>query len=175
MFCLPYFGYLHTRQIISSRYVTYWPSTEPSIKRYTCINKQWNSGNRCIRSKISEYHLDLWSWLNSGQMRTPTGSRWRSNNYITRCHRRLESVGVWVAVPVGDKMPEWEPAPDSSIMAPNITPQGHNLVQTIPIMVHLCHNLVHLPPISLLQRGKTDRKFSPGKWPYTALPHVVIL
>ena len=23
---------------------------------------------------------------------TPTGSRWMSNNYITRCHRRLESV-----------------------------------------------------------------------------------
>ena len=25
-------------------------------------------------------------------MRTPTGSRWMSNNYITRCHRWLESV-----------------------------------------------------------------------------------
>ena len=39
-----------------------------------------------------EYHLDLWTWLNSVQMRTPTGSRWTSNNYITRCHRRLELV-----------------------------------------------------------------------------------
>ena len=26
-----------------------------------------------------------------------------------------------------------------------------------------CHNLVRLPPVSLLQRGKTDRKFPPGK------------
>ena len=34
----------------------------------------------------------------------------------------------------------------------------------IPIMVTLCHNLVRLPPISLLQRGKkTDQKFLPGK------------
>ena len=40
------------------QFVTYWTSTEPSIKRYTCIN------NRCIRSKISRYHLDLWtSWI----------------------------------------------------------------------------------------------------------------
>ena len=34
----------------------------------------------------------------------------------------------------------------------------------IPIMVTLCHNLVCLPLISLLQRGKkTDQKFLPGK------------
>ena len=72
--------------------VTYWPSTEPSINRWTCVNKQRNSGNRCILSKISEYHLDLWTWLNSVQMRTPTGSRWVSENYVTRYHRRLESV-----------------------------------------------------------------------------------
>ena len=43
-------------------------------------------------------------------MQTPTGSRWVSNNYITRCHRRFELVGVRVAVPVGDKMPAWESA-----------------------------------------------------------------
>ena len=38
-----------------------------------------------------------------------------------------------------------------------------------------CHNLVRLPPVSPLQRGKRDRKFPPGKWPYTAQPHAVIL
>ena len=37
------------------RIVTYCPSTDPSIKRCTCVN------NRCIRSRISEYHLDLWT------------------------------------------------------------------------------------------------------------------
>ena len=56
---------------------------------------------RCIQSKMFEYHLDLWTWLNSVQMRTPTGSRWKSNNYITGYHRRLESVSsVLVAVRV---------------------------------------------------------------------------
>ena len=64
---------------------------------------------------MSEYYLDLWTWLNSVQMRTLTGSRWTSNNYITRCHRRIEVVGIRVSVPVGDKMPEWEPAPDSGL------------------------------------------------------------
>ena len=45
--------------------VTYWPSTEPSIKRCTCVNKRKNSGSR-------------WAWY----------------NYITRCgSSELESVG----------------------------------------------------------------------------------
>ena len=101
--------------------VTYWPSTEPSNKRCTCVNKQTNSGNRCIRSKISEYHLDLRTWLNSVQMRTPTWSRWVSNNYITKCHGRIGSVGVWVAIPVGYKMPGWEPTPDRGLR-PSVTP-----------------------------------------------------
>ena len=45
--------------------VTYWSSTEPSIKRCTCVNKRKNSGSR-------------WMW----------------DNYITRCPRRVEPVGV---------------------------------------------------------------------------------
>ena len=39
------------------------------------------------------------------------------------------------------------PRPQSPVTAPNI-----------PIMVSLCHNLVHLPPISLLQRGKKKKQ-----------------
>ena len=89
--------------------VTYWPSTEPSIKRCTCVNKR----NRCIRSKISEY-----PWpLNSVQMHTPTESRWMSNNYIARCHIWLELVSSspsssfsWSWSQLGDKMPAWESA-----------------------------------------------------------------
>ena len=77
------------RRTLRSTCVIYWPSTEPSIKRCICENKRKNR-NRCLRSKISEYHLDLWTWLNSVQKRTPTGSRWMTNNYITRCHRQLE-------------------------------------------------------------------------------------
>ena len=41
-----------------------WPSTEPSIKRSTCVNKRKNSGSRC-------------TW----------------DNNITRCPGRFESVG----------------------------------------------------------------------------------
>ena len=33
----------------------------------------------------------------------------------------------------------------------------------IPIMVTLCHNLVRLPPISLLQRGKKNRSKVPSR------------
>ena len=41
-----------------ARSVTYWPSTELSIKRFTCVN------NRCIWWKISGYNLDLWTgWI----------------------------------------------------------------------------------------------------------------
>ena len=59
---------------------------------------------------------------------TPTGSRLMSNNYITRCQRRLELVGVRgrqslvrvavsvrASVAVGDKMPLWEPAPERGL------------------------------------------------------------
>ena len=44
---------------------------------------------------------------------TLTGSRWISNNYITRCHRQFESTGVRVAVQFQLQLPaEWEPAQD---------------------------------------------------------------
>ena len=55
--------------LLCSLFVIYWPLTESSIKRSTCVNKRRNSG-----------------------------SRWTSDNYITRCHRRLGSVSVGVEV-----------------------------------------------------------------------------
>ena len=48
--------------------VIYWLSTKLSIKRCTCVN-EWRNGR----------------------------SRWAWDNYITRCHRQLESVGVGVS------------------------------------------------------------------------------
>ena len=38
-----------------------------------------------------------WWW----QMRTPSGSRWMSDNYITRCHRRLGSVQFQFQLEIG--------------------------------------------------------------------------
>ena len=52
-----------------------------------------NQKKRCIRSKISRYNLDR-GRVEFGAIATPTGSMWVSNNYITRCHRQLELVGV---------------------------------------------------------------------------------
>ena len=52
------------KKTTTTHYVIYWPSTEPSIKRCTCVNKRKNSGNRCT--------LD---------------------NNITRCPGRFEWVG----------------------------------------------------------------------------------
>ena len=66
--------------------VTYWPSTELSIRTCTCVN------NRCIWSRYRGITFTLWTWLIS--MQTPTGSRCMSNNYITRCHRQFQLVWV---------------------------------------------------------------------------------
>ena len=51
------------------------------------------SRNRCIQSKISRYNLDR-GWVEFGAIATPIESRCTSNNYITRCHRQFELVGV---------------------------------------------------------------------------------
>ena len=54
--------------------VTYWPSRQ--------------SRNRCIRSKILGYSLDRGRVEISANM-TLTGSRWTTNNDITRCDRKF--------------------------------------------------------------------------------------
>ena len=56
------------------RDVTYWPSRQ--------------SRNRCIRSKISWYSLDR-GRVDFGANVTFTGSRWVTNNDITRCDRKF--------------------------------------------------------------------------------------
>ena len=55
------------------------------------------SRNRCIRSTISRYNLDRWR-VEFRAIATPTGSRWPSNNYITRWHNLSQLDGVRVAV-----------------------------------------------------------------------------
>ena len=45
--------------------VTYWPSTEPSIKRCTCVNKRKNSGSRWASNKNitrTQTAWGSWSW-----------------------------------------------------------------------------------------------------------------
>ena len=87
---------------LNTPYVIYWPLTEPSIKRCTCVNKRKNSQTGASGQRYRNITLTCgrswirWWW----QMRMPTGSRLGWDNYITRYHRRLESVAVPVAVGV---------------------------------------------------------------------------
>ena len=49
--------------MISSIAVTYWPSTEPSIKRCTCVNKRKNSGSRwTLNNNITSTQTAWVSW-----------------------------------------------------------------------------------------------------------------
>ena len=100
----------------------------------------------------------------------PTGSRWASNNYITRCHRRLEAVSS-VPVAVGDRMPaEREPAPDRGL-GPSATHgwaaqprSGRSAAmvarRTLGQYVAVCLRLQltsHIQPTSTLSRIKCER------------------
>ena len=57
--------------------VIYWPSTEPSIKRCTCVNKRKNSGSR-------------WAWHNN-----KPGVRGGSSQLGTRCQRESQRQPWW--------------------------------------------------------------------------------
>ena len=74
------------------------------------------SRNRCIRSKIPRYNLDS-GQVEFGANATLTGSRWTSNNDITRCHREFESVGVSCRWSSSWSSRQWEPAPSSGAWA----------------------------------------------------------
>ena len=103
--------------------VTYWPSTEPSIKRWTSVNKRKNSETGASGRRYRNITLTSGrGWSRWWQMRTLTGSWWTPNNYITRRHRRLELQLEFQLLleSVGDKMPEWEPAPDGGL-GPSVT------------------------------------------------------
>ena len=50
--------------------VIYWPSTEPSIKRCTCINKQKNSGSRWALNNNITWTQMVWvSWRQDANVR----------------------------------------------------------------------------------------------------------
>ena len=47
--------------------VTYWPSTELSIKRCTCVNKRKNSGSRwTLNNNITRWQMAWVSWSQLG-------------------------------------------------------------------------------------------------------------
>ena len=69
----------------------------------------------CIRSKISEYHLDLWTWLNLVCVR-PQEAGGRETSISPSATDAL-GLAVRVAVPAREKMPEWEPTADRGLWA----------------------------------------------------------
>ena len=77
--------------------VTYWPSTQPSIVKQVYRRYQ----DITLTCGRVEFGADT----------TLTRSRWMSNNYITRCHRQFELVGVNCIWSSSCNSRQWEPAP----------------------------------------------------------------
>ena len=72
------------------------------------------SRNRCIRSKISRYDLDR-GRVEFDAIAMPTESRCTSNNYITRCDRQFELVGVICSWSSSCSSRQWELAPSRGL------------------------------------------------------------
>ena len=59
-----------------SQNVTYWPSTEPSIKRCTCVNKRKNSGSGCtLNNNITRALTVSVSWRQDAELRANVRKR----------------------------------------------------------------------------------------------------
>ena len=80
--------------------VTYWPSTEPSIKKQ--VHPIEDITMTCGRVEF-------------GADATPTRSRWVPNNYITGCHRRLKLVGESCCWSSSCSSRQWERALDRGL------------------------------------------------------------
>ena len=95
-----------------SIFVTYWPSTEPSIKKHV----------RPVEG-VEDVTLTC-GGVEFSAHTTPTGSRWPSNNYIIRCHRLFELVGVscsWSQLQLEFEL-QFEAVRTSSRLGPSLTP-----------------------------------------------------
>ena len=113
--------------------VIYWPSTEPSIKRCTCVNKRRNSGSR-------------YTWY----------------NYITMCHRRLGSVSILVGVGVswGTRCQRKNQWPTVEQPQPRWGRSAAMVRRTLGQYVAVCprlHLTSHTQPASTLSRIKCER------------------
>ena len=99
--------------------VTYWPSTEPSIKRFTGVNKQKTSETDASGRRYRNITLTCErGWIQYVYAhRKQVGVR-QLYNQVPQTAWGSQSVRV--AVPVGDKVPAWEPAPDRGL-GPSVT------------------------------------------------------
>ena len=95
--------------------VTYWPSTQ--------VHPVEDIEDITLTSGRVEI----------GAIATPTGSRCASNNYITRCHRQFELVGVSWSSCCSSR--QWEPAPSRGL-----GPSGPPVEQPIRIRKKCCYS-----------------------------------
>ena len=155
----------------NSSCVTYWPSTESSIKRCTCVNKRKNSETGASGQKYRNITLTCghgwirWWW----QMCTPTGSKWVSDNYITRCHRWLESVssssswsqfGTRCRIESQQQMEGFGPSVTHSWAVQLECERSAAMVRSLGQYVAVCPRLQltsHTQPTSTLSRIKCER------------------
>ena len=112
---------MHPRNDINSLYVsrkeggTGLTSIEDSLDiLHIDLRPSRQSRNRCIRSKISRYNLDNGRVVFDANA-TLTGCRCKSNNYITRCHREFELIGVSCSWSSSCSSRQCEPTPSRGL------------------------------------------------------------
>ena len=107
-------------------------------------------------------------------MRTPTGSRWMSNNYITRCHRRLELLEFELQFSSSRSCPRSENQLQTEGLGPQDTgwaaqqneeevllwseELGVNMWQFVLSPTELSH-ITNINPFATLSRIKCERYF----------------
>ena len=84
-----------TEQKKQTSWYCYILALNPAVNQETGASGRRYRGITLIRGRVE-----------FGEIATPTGSRWMSNNYITRCHRRLELS--WSS---SCSSRQWKPAP----------------------------------------------------------------
>ena len=123
--------------------VTYWPSTELSIKKCTSVN------NRCIWSKTSGYHLELWTgwiWCNCDAPRKQVDVKQLYNLvpqtvWVSWSQLQLEFESLFEAVRTSSRQracsPQWPPVEQPSRMRKKCCYSQRNLGS-------ICCSLFHL-------------------------------
>ena len=91
--------------------VTYWPSTEPSIKKQ--VHPGEDIGISPWPVDVVEFGADAYADRKQVEVK-------KFYNQVPQT-AWVSTSSVRVAVPVGDKMPDWEPAPDRGL-GPSVTP-----------------------------------------------------
>ena len=89
--------------------VAYWPSTEPSIKRCTCVNKRKKQVHPVEDVGISPWPLDV---VEFGADAYTHRKQADDKQLYYQVPQTAWVSWVRVTVPVGVKMPEWEPGSD---------------------------------------------------------------